>query len=272
MCTSKRLTSRPAGLSACGRITTLMAALVLVGALPAPAGAICACLVVDNGTHVIGPGQQETHDCMTIGSYAVLIIKGTLTLTGQCTSVVTGVVRLKGSAAKLEFTDHHTVSGSGQIRGYAAAARITIASGKTLTSTTNITGKLEITGEGNFANSGIVEADANGTLAIKVGGTLSDGNNADRWKVAANAAVLQFASTIGTISTLDGNFVMTTGNSSSKIIFDHALTTNGGLEMSVGVVDVNENVTMGKNDPSGVFLDMTGGQIQVGTGKTFTHN
>ena len=80
MSTSKRLTSRPGGLSACGRITTLMAALVLLAALPAPARATCACLVVD-GLHVIGTGQQETHDCMIIGSDGVLIIKGTLYIT-----------------------------------------------------------------------------------------------------------------------------------------------------------------------------------------------
>ena len=282
MSTSTRLTSCPGGLSACGRITTLLAALVLLAALPAPGQEHCACLVVYNGTHVIGTGQHETHDCMTIESDGVLIIRGTLTLTGQCVSAVTGEVRLKGSAAKLEFTNHHTVTGTGQIRGYHADAEITIASGKTLTNTTDITGKLEITGEGNFTNLGTVEADTNGVLLVNISGALADSaGNDNGWQATAASALLQFGNSLddnNSSISLSGDFIVS--NATAEIQIDEMtgltspFTTTGGLTISAGTFDAQESDTMGQDSPADPeeHLNQTGGDIVVAAGMTFFHN
>jgi|GEM_PF-4806545 len=189
---------------------------------------------------------------------------------------------LKGAGSTLEITTRNvTITGAGAIVGQNDAARITTASGKTLTSTlgtVGITGALEIDGGGSFTNNGIVDANdgtttGRDTLLIDVRGTLSDGSKADRWKVSANGAKLQFASTVGTISDMDGHFVMTTGNPSSEIIFDHELSTDGRLQMSVGVVKVNENVTFDADYATDSdSLDMRGEQIEVAADRTFTHN
>ena len=243
-------------------------------------------LRIDDGEVDTGAFDLTITDAagLTIAANELLDVSGAggVTLSGGGTHTVNGRIDLVAANSDLTISGSDaTISGIGEVDGQNDGALISIASGKKLTSALNtagtgITGALQITGDGSFTNNGIVNANdgsaaSRDTLLIDVGGTLADGNNANRWRVAADAAVLQFASTIGTLSELDGNFVMTSGNSSSKIIFDHTLTTNGKLVMSVGVVDVNENVTMGKDDPSGVFLDMSGGLVDVEPGDTFTH-
>jgi hypothetical protein len=111
-----------------------------------------------------------------------------------------------------------------------------------------------------------------GTLKIAVTGTVDDSTtNADRWEVHAAGAILKFDSNIGTLNTLDGNLRMTTGDSSSQIIVDKMLTTNGRLNMTVGTLSVNQNVTMGSDGTPGHFMSARG-VIAVAAGKTFTHN
>ncbi|HEY3242832.1 MAG TPA: hypothetical protein VGM03_05720 [Phycisphaerae bacterium] len=94
--------------------------------------------------------------------------------------------------------------------------------------------------------------------------------NLDRWEVNAAGAILEFASTIGTLNTLDGNLRITTGDADSKIAIYKTLTTNGRLNMSVGTLAVNENVTMGSDGTPGHFMSARG-LIAVAAGKTFTH-
>ena len=141
--------------------------------------------------------------------------------------------------------------------------------------TTGITGALQIAGDGSFVNQGIVNANyssgGNETLLIDVGGDLND-SSGDRWHATAAGAILRFASTIGTIDTsgdreLDGNFLIS-GSSTAEIEINHVITTNGRLEMSDGLLDVNENFIMGS---VGFPMAMTGGTIDVPAGYKFTH-
>jgi len=231
------------------------------------AQAACDCFYVD-GRYVIEEGEEETYDCMTVTSRGLLIIEATLTLNGYyCTSTVAGWVLLTDQAATLGFAATHIVGGGGEIRGLKDTAQITITSGAILSSTTTITGHLEITGEGNFNNQGTVDADATGTLAIKVGGTVDDSDGDDRWRVSTSGATLLFDSAIGTLASMEGEFIVSAG----VIYIDEALTTTGRLDLSGGVVDVGQNTTMGDQDAER-FLAMTGGEIKVAAGKTFTHH
>ena len=195
-----------------------------------------------------------------------------------------------GSILRITTSSPVAIGGLGAIVGSDDAASIEIgyqSGGSTpvvFTSEITIRGHLvidDVSGEsGSFTNEGTVEADASGTLKVAVAGTLADGTNADRWKVTANGAKLKFDSTIGVISTLDGNFIMPIGDSTSEMILDRELATNGRLQISsgvAGVVRINPNgdntVTFDADyatDPNP--LDMQGGTIEVAAGKMFTHN
>jgi hypothetical protein len=181
-----------------------------------------------------------------------------------------GLINVASSTASLAFSS--TVTAGGTIDGQSNSAVVSVSSGITVTLTGNITGHLEINGAGTFQNNGLVRADdPSGTLKIAVTGTVDDSTlNADRWEVNAAGAILEFASTIGTLNTLDGNLRMTTGDGDSKIAVFKTLTTNGRLNMTVGTLAVNENVTMGTDGTPGHFMSARG-LIAVAAGKTFTH-
>ncbi len=255
----------------------LSAALVALALCPALPGADACGLVV---TEVYVVDEDETYDCMSVSG--LLIIDGaTLTLTGSpCAySTVTGTVVLIDGESELSFTtNHHSVSGSGGvIAGANGNAKISIASGVTLASYIMIEGCLKITGAGSFTNNHLVHANGNCTLTIDVGGTLDDGavtvgSDDDRWQASASGATLQFASTIGTLNELEGDFVLSTGT----IQIDHALTTVGRLEMSGGTLGVNATTTMGQDFIQGVqmarSMSATGGTFDVASAVTFTHH
>jgi hypothetical protein len=190
------------------------------------------------------------------------------------TSSLTGPIELHAGTspneATLAFTSaDHTLSGGSFVDGKDDDAQVSVlTSGKTLTLTAGIRGHLVIHGSGNFANQGAITANINGgTLKVAIGGTLSD-TAGDRWKTAilSTTAKLLFDASIGTVGTLNGNFVIDNGT----LEMDKAITTNGRLEQSNGTVQVDENFTL-DNDDTGSNADITGGQILVAAGKQFLH-
>ena len=162
---------------------------------------------VDSGTEEIDHGVVT--NCFEVAAGAILNITadGTLTVRGtgdQKKSLVNGTVNLLGNGvnvATLAFTNNdHTITGSGIIDGQDDDAVISMSVDVTpLTSYVDITGHLEITGAGDFANAGRVIADnPSGTLDITVSGGVTDVAGTGsctataRWKVDASWAVLRF--------------------------------------------------------------------------------
>lgn len=193
-------------------------------------------------------------NCITVDSGGTLQVcaGNTLTLTGHGDSTVNGVVNLLGDSAELAFTTwSHTVYGGGSIVGFHDNAEISIVSGKTLTNETNIVGQLKITGDGTFVNCGTVEANSAGTILIDVG-TLDDCAGTCRWVVSHVSAKLHFASTIGTLNAMAGEFCLTAGTCE----IDHALTTTGNLDIDGGTFQVDATSYFGT-------LEFTGGSIVV---------
>ena len=253
----------------------LSAALVALALCPALPGANARDLVV-TGIYVVY--ENETYDCMYV-SGILIIDRATLTLTG-CSgaySTVDGIVVLTDKHSKLCFTtNHHSVSGSGIVVGTDDDAEVNVGSWITLTSSVTVCGHLKIAGRGSFANNGLVRASGNGTLKIEVAGTLDDGavsvpSDDDRWQASASGATLEFASTIGTLNELEGDFVLSAGT----IQIDHALATVGRLEISGGTLDVNATMYMGQDYIVGVqparSMSATGGTFDVASSVTFTH-
>jgi hypothetical protein len=204
---------------------------------------------------------------------------GSVTLCGISAShTISGTMELDVASSTLSITtDDTSISGSGEIRGYNDSALISISSGKTLTSSTNITGHLEISGSGNFTNSGTVDADGTGsegspkTLKVAVTGILED-SSGDRWKATAAYSVLKFDSSLMTISSdgkLAGNFLISSDATAEIENHKQCLITDGYLQMSNGVLDVQECLIMGCGASS--YMAVTGGQIDVATGKSFYH-
>jgi hypothetical protein len=208
---------------------------------------------------------------INIGSSGVILCSEESTGT---THSIDGQVYLEASSSLLQFTADsgtgHTITGDGAIVGEDGSAQIEIASAaKTLTSGVAIEGQLQISGVGNFTNAGTVEANAAGTVDIAITGELDDTDGANRWKASSENAILKFNSSITSIggSSLQGEFVIS-GHSSAKIQVDEPLTVQHRLKMSNGVLDVNQNLTMGSGTN---YMLMTGGYIDVVSGATFTH-
>jgi len=245
-----------------------VAALVLT----ACATAASACTLTVSGDLTIS-GILDVNDCVNVTATGRIFLTGSGTLilngrNGNNTSTINGRIELQGSGSTLRIaTNDHTFAGSGEIQGQYCSAMIYISAGKTLTNAADISGCLEIYGPGNFVNQGTVEANGSGTLKLAVGGTLDD-SSAAQWRATAANAILKFDSSIGTLNSLEGEFVIS-GSSSAEIEVNQTLATTGRLNMSSGVFDLHENVTMG--DGSTHFMGVTGGQIVVASGKTFTH-
>jgi hypothetical protein len=236
------------------------------------ANAECASVTVSSGI------QLELADSNPTGYRLDVYGASTSTVNGSG-----GKILLSASASDLRFHDTHTITGVGVVEGTDNSAKITIASGKTLTSvldTLGITGHLEITDAtsgGSFTNQGIVEANGTGSvgspdiLKISVTGTLDD-SSGNRWKATAAYSVLQFDSSLMTISTdgkLSGNFVISSDATAEIENHKQCLITDGYLSMSNGVLDVQECLIMGCGASS--YMNVTGGQIDVTNGKSFYH-
>lgn len=120
-----------------------------------------------------------------------------LKVTGAVTMDITGNIFLKGSNAVLDLDANVTVQGAGEIKGENNAAEIQIADSSTLTNLLLIHGKMTIKesgSSGTFLNgsTGIVRADAAGTLLLAAGLTLSNCSDAV-WEASSNSsAVLRF--------------------------------------------------------------------------------
>ncbi len=193
-------------------------------------------------------------DCIDVETGGDLIIEGSgkLTLIGPGPSTVDGNVLLVPDNFKmifpvLEFTGNdHTVTGSGKIKGFSNLAEIAI-DNVTFTSDVKITGHLQITGAGTFANEGSVTADnPNGILEIAMTGTIDDSVGAS-WAVEAVGAFLRF---LEEPACLRGDFIVTTG------------TLRAGEDIGGDDIDV---VTTGS-------LTHTGGKIIAGVDDSFTFN
>lgn len=262
-----------------GNATPLLAVLPLLGLLSAP---VQACITVSGTLRISG---TLTTNCVVVNTNGTIIIEngGTLVLTGTWGDVSTvnsdGSIVLAGATSQLRFTtNNHTVCGSGCIRGLHEEGGIYIPEGVTLTNTTTISGALRIHGPGNFVNQGIVDANSNGVLRIAVTGTLDD-TAGDRWMATAANSILSFESALGTISTdgkLSGNFIISGAATAEIENHEAGLRTEGRLEMSNGLLDVQENLTMGDDCNYLMSLtddDATGSpRIVVASGKTFTHH
>jgi hypothetical protein len=192
----------------------------------------------------------------------------------ESTIEANGRVYLKASTSELAvIDDNHTISGAGAVVGEDNSATISIATSQSLTNnlcTLGIVGHLQINGAGNFTNQGIVNANASGTLSVAVTGALDDTAGSNRWKATASGAKLNFDSAIGSIGggSLAGEFVIS-GASDAEIEVNEPITNSHRLNMSNGIFDVNQDLTMG--DDSSFYLDWTGGHIEVAANKTFTH-
>jgi hypothetical protein len=201
---------------------------------------------------------------------------GALILTGGGAADLaasTSEVRLLGATSvyRVASSAAFSLTGDGAIVGSDASAGIEIGyfTGTTpavLTSSVDIRGALAIrdvaSQVGSFTNNGIVEANASGNLTLAVSGTLED-SAGDRWLASsANSSTLKFDAALVTISTdgkLSGNFKIS--DASSRIWIDNPLVTEGRLEMSAGILDVDQDLTMG-NDSSN-FASITGGMIDA---------
>lgn len=190
---------------------------------------------------------------------------------------------VSGNVATLTFhtSQDHTIQGAGTLDGRDDLAVISIPSNRKLTnslSTVGITGNLEISGAGSFTNQGFVEANNSGTLELAMTGTLEDATG-DHWKATAANAILKFDSALVTISTdgkLAGNFVISGASTAEIEINEPNFVTEGWLQMYNGLLDVNENFTVGDNSSAFMSVSDDGAAgspvIDVAAGKTFIHN
>jgi hypothetical protein len=246
-----------------------------------------------SGTYTVtmdaAPGYAQRIDMhsdatLSIGSYRLDV--GSADTSPAQSSTINGQVLLTSSSSILRFVYDHSVSGSGSITGSNNSASIEIGDTKLLTSYTTIQGALQIVDDssdpnavtvGSFTNSGLVHANVSGTLKLAVAGTVDDGNvvvdsDDDRWQSSSDgSATLWLSSDIGTLDSLDGDFLLSDGT----IKIDKALTTLGQLYMTGGTFDVNENTHMGQDFIQGQQaarnMDASGGTIDVESGNTFEH-
>ena len=172
-----------------------------------------------------------------------------LTLKGPGSSTVDGVVRLLDPVSILAFTTRdHTVTGSGEIDGQSNSAHIRIASGKTLTSNVDITGRLTVSGAGTFINDGAVIAnDPNGTIEMATT-TIDDTAGAGRWQVTLSSTARLLFSVEP--AALAGDFTVSNG------------TLRAGIDPAAPGDDIDVDTTG--------CLTHTGGKIFAGVNDSFS--
>jgi hypothetical protein len=219
--------------------------------------------------------QTNSDATLTVGS-------GTSTLTDEIYGTITLGTPNQGHHATLALVAaSHYVQGDtiGDIKGQDDDAAITIATDNVLTFFQILVhGNMQIKGGGSFTNDATVQADGNGTLAVKIDGLLhdiADTGSPNRWKAtqpASGNSRLLFTGNFYNnfhLVPLSGDFVISHAN--AEIQVDElpnwtTFSTAGRLNMSAGTFETLDNMTF-----HGV-LNMTGGQIIVGAGKTFTHD
>ncbi len=262
----------PACANACGLVVKDSGYYVLPGNKSYPCVTICEDAALFTGPFaltVTGAGG------LTIVSGGYLLVdgaNGAVVLTGGGTHTIDGRLWLEGSRATLSITTTSGVllTGDGHIDGQTESSDIYIAAvdaGVELTSDIKIGGILDIEGPGDFTNDGHVKANRAGTLDIVLTGTLDDTSGSDRWEVDTSGAKLRFTNSISTLGPLEGEIVVSNGT----FEIDKPLTNTHRLSISGGVFDVDATTTMG-SEVAGKHLNFTGGEIDVATGVTFTHN
>ena len=166
-------------------------------------------IIPDVNTHdPVIDDQDEQFSELDINSGGLLTITGKkLTLDGTTTHDIRGDLVLSENTpvSVLKFSASVTVAGAGQIKGEDNAAELQIVGDKTLTSTLDIVGRMKIKGLVGGANpatfvngaSGVVRADAAGTLLLAAGLTLQDDGatcSTAIWEASGNSsAILKFA-------------------------------------------------------------------------------
>ncbi len=184
------------------------------------------------------------------GSYRLEV--GNADTTPYQSSTINGQIALPYSGSELRFTYNHSITGSGSVDGSNDSAKISVATGKTLTSTTTIGGPLTIDAtSATFTNNGYVVADyndasGNETLMLSAGTV----NGSGEWQVNANGAVLQFGPNL-TSAKLTGPFKVYEGT----LDLDISVCTTGALDFQkMGTtnpkIDVAASCTFGAKQAS----------------------
>jgi hypothetical protein len=122
--------------------------------------------ILPNKTCVVDVTDADPDAFVVQSSGALQIDTGKkLTIISNSSVASENGVVLVGDDSYLAIASSLTISGDGSIDGQDNDAEIQIASNQTLTSTTTITGALQIVGDSNavFDNDGIVSADGSGT-------------------------------------------------------------------------------------------------------------
>ncbi len=206
------------------------------------------------------------------------------------TSVFDGEVRLlqppsgAHKAILSTFSTGYTFEGAVGVIGEDDAAELEIGGG--LTNKTKISGHLKII-QGTLINWGTIDANAEGgkllieafefddcDCPVSYPGIECDCGTVDstdyEYRVE-NGGTLEFSAGIGTLSALEGDFLMTmpAEETLEVLLINEPLTSTGRLNMETGKVTVNENVTLGSTNRR---LRLQVGTIDVAANKQFYHN
>lgn len=283
----------PAARSALALAATLVVSIAVFGARPSPGVAECegcncqGSILANHGT--VSLDGTFCVNTVTINTWGVLDVTGELIICAYCGLRCAGTLNINAdSTVYICGGGFHNIGGTinlldrgatlviggasscltnnGELNSQSETAGIVIARDITLTNAITIRGHGQIRGDGNFTNQHAVNADVNGTLTVAVAGRLNDSGTAE-WKATAAGAVLNFDSTIGTLDGLGGDFIIS-GDETAEISVNHTLTTTGRLCMTDGILDVNEDLTMGSTTN---HMHMTGGCIIVAGDRTFVH-
>ncbi|MCH7703004.1 MAG: hypothetical protein IID37_15080 [Planctomycetes bacterium] len=179
-------------------------------------------------------------DSLNVESGATLNIQAgkklTIDDTAGSSTTIAGTLNLQGASSELAFIDNsQTIDGAGKIVGQHNAAKITVALSTTLTSDSTIEGNLQITGLGDFVNTGTVQASVAGILAITAK-SIEDDSTA-LWKISGSSgAILKINVSDPTSAVLDGDFEIF---DDGKLEVDsEGFTTTGTLDWRGGKIDV----------------------------------
>jgi hypothetical protein len=222
------------------------------------------------------------------GDTAVVSTGHTVDITGQQQVTVltvngTGVLQINGSGspyAELEFpntgTPSITIAGS---NGLVLMDNARLKVSKSLTAS----GNGSVVGQDD-ASCEIMMNNARLTVQLLVHGELtflgaSGGNDTlkNEKKIAADAAgTIELASSLELVvdsasADCDDPRWVVDVNGSAKLIFNIAATTlEGAFFVDEGTLEVNQNVTTGSTGAQGKLKFMSGSDINVASGKTFT--
>jgi hypothetical protein len=190
---------------------------------------ICRTGTLDTNGHILTITGSGGLTCLSqSGQGGDLLIKGMngkVVLSGGGAHLIGegSTIELWSSSAVLQITgSSSTFNGRGEIIGKDPAAKISIASGKTLTSTLLIIGAMTIAGPGTLYNKHEVRATEDGTIVLASDLRLKDDEGSE-W--IADSAALEFHHTQTGNDKLLGNIAIANGT-----IWMHASITIGGGE------------------------------------------